>query len=258
MSQFPLSRRQLFKQAGFLGGAALTTHLLGQAGQGQSAPSLIRSEAALPGMPYGVASGDVTLDSAVIWSKSDRAARMWVEYATDEGFSNPQRVRGPATLEVNDYAAKVYLSNLPEGEQIFYRVSFQDLANVNTYSAPVTGSFRTIRPGDSIKFAWSGDTAGQGWGINPEWGGMKLYAAMRQQQPNFFIHCGDYIYADGPMEAEVTLADGSLWRNLVTTEKSKVAETLQEFRGNYQYNLMDDHVRQFNAEVAHSFGHLCP
>jgi alkaline phosphatase D len=36
----------------------------------------------------------------------------------------------------------------------------------------------------------------------------------------------------------------------MTEEKSKVAETLDEFRGNYKYNLMDANVRRFNAEVA--------
>ena len=35
----------------------------------------------------------------------------------------------------------------------------------------------------------------------------------------------------------------------MTEEKSKVAETLDEFRGNYRYNLLDENVRRFNAEV---------
>ena len=46
-----------------------------------------------------------------------------------------------------------------------------------------------------------------------------------------------------------TLHDGRVWRNIVTPEKSKVAETLAEFRGNYAYNLLDENVRAFNAEV---------
>ena len=46
------------------------------------------------------------------------------------------------------------------------------------------------------------------------------------------------------------LDDGSIWRNLVTPAKAKVAETLEEFRGNYLYNLLDENVRRFNAEVA--------
>ena len=40
-----------------------------------------------------------------------------------------------------------------------------------------------------------------------------------------------------------------IWKNLVTDGKAKVAETLDEFRGNYEYNLLDENVRAFNAEV---------
>jgi len=35
----------------------------------------------------------------------------------------------------------------------------------------------------------------------------------------------------------------------VTEEKSKVAETLAEYRGNYKYNLLDENLRAFNAQV---------
>ncbi len=155
----------------------------------------------------------------------------------------------PAALEVSDFTARVNLNNLPSGEQVFYRVIFQDLADINTYSAPYTGKLRTPAENGDIFFAWSGDTAGQGWGINPDFGGMKIYETIRQLKPDFFIHSGDYIYADGPIESEVKLDDGSIWKNIVTPEKSKVAETLQEFRGNYVYNLLDENVKRFNAEV---------
>ena len=39
---------------------------------------------------------------------------------------------------------------------------------------------------------------------------------------------------------EVVEPDGQVWRNLVTEEVSKVAETLDEFRGRHRYNLLDD------------------
>ena len=51
-------------------------------------------------------------------------------------------------------------------------------------------------------------------------------------------------------QSEVKLDDGRVWRNMVTPEKSKVAETLDEFRGNHRYNLLDEHVRRFNASVS--------
>ena len=49
--------------------------------------------------------------------------------------------------------------------------------------------------------------------------------------------------------AQYKLPNGEMWRNVVTEEKSKVAETLAEFRGNYKYNLADKNVLAFNAEV---------
>jgi alkaline phosphatase D len=96
---------------------------------------------------------------------------------------------------------------------------------------------------------WTGDTAGQGWGINEEIGGMRGYRAMHTTRPDFFIHSGDTIYADGPLSATVTEKDGRVWRNLLTDEVSKVAETLTEFRGRHRYNSMDANMRAMFAEV---------
>ena len=89
---------------------------------------------------------------------------------------------------------------------------FQDLSNDRNLSEPVLGNFRTApQKNRAIRFLWSGDTAGQGWGINPDFGGMKIYEAMRQTQPDFFIHCGDTIYADGPDTRD---GDGGEWANM--------------------------------------------
>jgi alkaline phosphatase D len=215
-----------------------------------SAPPPITSGATRPTIPYGVASGDVTNHSAIIWSRTDRPSRMFVEYATTESFKNPRRVQGPAALALDDFTARIDLTDLPPGQEIFYRVKFQDLSEPKVLSTPAVGHFRTA-PAErrDLTLAWGGDTAGQGWGINPEWGGMKIYEQMRRLNPDCFIHCGDYIYADGPLRAEVKLDDGTVWKNVTIPEKTKVAETLAEFRGNYVYNLMDDHVRRFNATV---------
>ena len=96
---------------------------------------------------------------------------------------------------------------------------------------------------------FTGDTAGQGYGINPELGGMIAYKAMHDTRPDFFLHSGDNIYADGPIEAEVKVADGTVWKNVVTEEVAKVAETLAEYRGRYKYNLLDENVRALYADV---------
>ncbi len=100
-----------------------------------------------------------------------------------------------------------------------------------------------------MSFCWSGDTAGQGWGIDEARGGMTIYSAILKNRPDFFIHSGDTIYADGPIQSEVKLPDGSLWRNRVTEEVAKPAETLAEFRGRHKYNLTDRNVLAMNAAV---------
>jgi len=214
------------------------------------ASALIASDNLRPSIPFGVQSGDITSNRAIVWSRSDRPARMIVEYATTESFQNAQRISGPAALESSDFTARIDLAELPAGQQIFYRVSFQDLNDRRIYSEPVTGRFRTAPVGRrDVLFTWGGDVCGQGWGINPDFGGMKIYETMRRLNPDFFIHSGDAIYADNPIVAEVKLDDGSVWKNIVTPEKSKVAETLDEYRGNYRYNLLDENVRRFNSEV---------
>ncbi len=215
-------------------------------------PAIIKSQHARPRMPQGIAAGDAGNGRAVIWSRADRAARMFVEYSTTESFSDVRRVAGPAAMETSDFTSRTVLSGLAPGQRVFYRVLFQDLADLRGWSEPAIGSFTTgdVSEARDVTIAWSGDTVGQGWGINTEWGGLRLYETMRAAQPDVFIHVGDTIYADQPLQAEVKLDDGRVWKNVVTPAKSKAAETLDEYRGNYQYNLMDDHMRRFNAGVS--------
>ncbi len=245
--RLPVTRRRLL-----IGGAAFGgTVLGGRVPSGPAAPGVVTSDGTRPQVPCGVMSGDPTGGRAIIWSKTDRPARMLVEYATREDFRDAQRVAGPAALAVSDYTARVDLGPLPLGGQIFYRVTFQDLADLKTLSAPAPGMLR-MPSGDkrNITFAYSGDEAGQGWGINPEWGGYRLYETMRRHSPDFFIHSGDQIYADNPIVGEVKTDDGKVWSNLTTEGKSKVAETLDEFRAAFAYNLLDENKRRFAAETA--------
>jgi alkaline phosphatase D len=100
-----------------------------------------------------------------------------------------------------------------------------------------------------VRVAWSGDMVGQGWGIDERRGGLRIYDALRRAEPDLFVHSGDNVYADGPLVAEVPLDDGTVWRNLVTEAKSKVAESLDEFRGNFAYNQLDANARRFHADV---------
>jgi alkaline phosphatase D len=186
----------------------------------------------------------------VVWSRTDRPAEMLVEWSTSPDLRSATRVQGPRALRETDFTARLDLGDLPAGEEIFYRVQFRSLLDAGTLSEPLDGRFRTAPlKRRQVRFCFSGDEAGQGWGINPEWGGLRLYETMRSTEPDFFVHSGDQIYADIPLHEEVVLDGGARWHNLVTPAKAKVAETLDEFRGNFAYNLMDQHKRRFLSEV---------
>ena len=245
---FTIQRRRL------LAGSALFTAggLSGILARAQ-APGVVTSERQRPSFPSGVQSGDVLRNSGMVWSRTDRPARMWVDWSTTASFANVQRLRGPYAQDLTDFTARMDLTSLPAGQEVFYRVQWEALAD-GAMSEVVAGHFRTAPAGKrDIRFVWSGDTAGQGWGIDEAFGGMKIYEAMRQRNPDFFIHSGDNVYADGPILAEVKISQGPLagtvWKNVVTEEKSKVAETLKEFRGAYRYNMLDQAMRRFNSEV---------
>lgn len=203
----------------------------------------------VPLMEQGIQIGDLAPGRAMIWSRADRPARMFVEYAFDENFTDAKTIRGPHALEDTDFTARQDLVGLPQGKDVYVKVWFEDLTNARGKSEPVTGHFHTIGKRDDIRFVWGGDTAGQGFGINESFGGMKIYEAMRKVEPQFFIQSGDSVYSDGPIPASKPAENGQIWTNLVTPEVSKVAETLNEFRGRYKYNLLDENLRRFNAEV---------
>ncbi|QWF71255.1 alkaline phosphatase D family protein [Methylomonas paludis] len=206
-------------------------------------------DTSLPAMAQGIQIGDVSQGRAIIWSRTDRPAQLMVEYAFNREFDHAQRLTGPYALENSDFTARLDLTGLPPGRDVYLKVWFKDLTTPHQQSQPITGRFHTLGANEDIRFVWGGDTAGQGWGINQNFGGMKIYTTMRQVEPQFFIHSGDNVYADAIIPAHKIAENGQDWTNLIAFGVDKVAETLDEFRGRYKYNLSDPNLRTFNAEV---------
>jgi alkaline phosphatase D len=226
--------------------------VLGAVGAGVLAaglPGVALAAGRRPVLTHGVQTGDVTTDGAKVWTRADQPSRMLVEICYDDDFRRTRVIRGPLLTPETGGTGKLRLRHLAPGRTVHYRVTAEDLDG-RQRSVPLTGSFRTAPGGrDGVRFTWSGDVAGQGWGINPDIGGMTAYRAMLDRDPDFFLHSGDTVYADGPLRETVTLPDGRVWRNVVTPEKTKVAETLDEFRGQFAYNLLDENVKAFAARV---------
>lgn len=165
--------------------------------------------AAAPAITHGVASGDVTATTALVWARANTSTRMHVQVSTKPRIPLRARVRTAAATRSSDFTAKVKLRSLRPGTKYFYRVWFSRRSRV---SSRLTGSFRTA-PGAtvsaSVRFVISGDLGGQSYcrNVNQGYGILRQLARLA---PDAFIANGDMIYSDDECPPE----GPSGWRNV--------------------------------------------
>src|SRR5262244_3364828 len=109
---------------------------------GIAKPALSRA-ADRPVITHGIQSGDVSVDSGVVWARADRPARMLVEVATSDSFKSIRSEVFVDALPETDFTAKALIEGLPAGQDIFYRVRLQDHSFPTVLGAPQIGRFRT-------------------------------------------------------------------------------------------------------------------
>lgn len=198
--------------------------------------------------PTVVAMGDVEPTEGIAWARGPIAGRMAVEVSRSPRFVSVQRFEGTFASAQTDFTARARVQGLEPGTEYHYRVSF--VASDGARSEPAGGTFVTGGGGRRVRVAFGGDTAGQGWGIDPSRGGMVIFDTIARTQPDALVHLGDYIYADNVIRPEVPMEDGTTWRNVVTPEVAVVAETLDHYRGRYRYNLLDHNLRRLLAQCS--------
>ena len=183
-----LRRRELLAAGG-----GLAAGLLVPAWRASAAPAFVRSR---PVLTHGVQTGDVTSRTAIVWARADRPSRMVVR-------AGGRRIAGPVLTPDTDLTGKVRLDCLTPGGEVGVEVLLEDLDDASVTSEPLEATFTTA-PEDArdISFVWSGDLVGQGWGINPDAGGLRIFRAMADLEPDFFLNSGDTCYADGPARAD--------------------------------------------------------
>src|SRR5882672_9587634 len=60
-----------------------------------------------PSLTHGLQSGDVSVDSGVVWARADRPSRMLVEASTTESFGSIVNATFADALPESDFTAKV-------------------------------------------------------------------------------------------------------------------------------------------------------
>lgn len=198
------------------------------------------------GLPYGVMSGDVTTSSAVLWGRSSSPGRLCLRL-TSAG-RRVRSVRGAWATPRTGLTARIQLDGLAPGRVYDGTLWFEGPDGRRGETRQLTFATAPAHAAET-SFVWSADTCGQGFGRNPDAGGLVGYRAMLEVRPDFFVNAGDHIYADEPIGEAVLLADGTLWRNEVTEAVSRPARSLADYRGRHTYVLADRNVQDLHAAV---------
>ena len=155
---------------------------------------------------HGIASGDVTNHSAIIWSKSNKYSVMNVLYDTNPNLTNPKTSQQlPIVNQSTDFTGHLKLESLKPDSVYYYQVQFSDPKNTSLVSQrSAIGMFHTapesnnsISNKSAISFVVAGDLGGQNYCRRAELsGGYPIFAVIEALSPDFFVFNGDQIYAD--------------------------------------------------------------
>lgn len=193
------------------------------------------------GFPFGVASGDVTSTSAVLWTRIDRDASLVLEIATSADFTGAlafqQTLRSTGAT---DFTAKIIAEPLLPGTLYFYRWRQGD-------DTSETGTFRTA-PAENVaanvRFVYSGDMDGALLPDIPlldEFENVfEVLDGMRRERADFFVFLGDTVYTDSPLRLEGPARSLAEYRD-VYKDNRDIPALPNLLRTTSVYAVWDDH-----------------
>jgi alkaline phosphatase D len=170
---------------------------------------------------HGVASGDVTATSVILWTRVDQEGEVTAEVGFDDQFEQVAVSEKLLAKAEDDFVVKASIDGLGPAGRYYYRFLSPD------GTASRVGTFLTAPTEDTttdVVFAYSGDS-------NAFYKPFDLLSSVRQDAPAFFIYLGDTIYADDDRVVPV-------------------ATTLDGYRGRYKLNREDEHLRDLLAATS--------
>ena len=200
-------------------------------------------------LTHGVAVGEVTATSAIIWSRASEAAEMTVELDDEPALSSPHVIRARASAE-DDFTARVSVDGLEPNTTYHYRVRFEG-------SEPAHGSFTTApSPATSapVRFVVMGDLGGHGY-CREEGVGYSVFSEMEKLEPHFLIANGDMIYAD----SECLVERAEVGRNIPgdfpriddpSVDWSDAAAVREIYLAHWRYNRADPHFQSLLSKTS--------
>jgi alkaline phosphatase D len=228
---FSISRRELLRGAAgaaLLGGAPGFVHALGDLQAGSL-------------FTLGVASGDPTAHSVVLWTRiapeplsggglGKRKVPVEIEVALDPGFIHVIRSGRRLARPEFGHIINVLVGGLPPDTWLYYR--FRALGQVSRTG--ITRTFpRAMDSADQVRFAVvSCQNYNQGF--------YTAYADIVEQNVDFVVHTGDYIYEGGPPDIEIA-PDRS-------HDGSEIF-SVEDYRNRYAQYRLDPDLQRAHAAV---------
>jgi phosphodiesterase/alkaline phosphatase D-like protein len=186
---------------------------------------------------YGVASGDMTSDSAVLWTRTPGPASVTPELSLTPSFDHPRTLPAVSASGASDFTVKVLATELQAGTKYFFR--FRAGSDIS----PV-GSFRSAYAPDqhaAVRMVFTGDAD---W----KWKPYPILASLAQENADFFLFLGDLLYESTDYADESVVEDlgGYRFKYRENREpRANSASGMLPMRDLYaafgQYSVFDNH-----------------
>ena len=209
-------------------------------------------------LPQGIAVGDVTNQSALVWLRTE--GPMTVQYRMGpccslgsdvqdgHAFAPWFRTAQVVTSHDSDFTVTIPLDGLTPAMRYRYHV-FVGTKGEASLTLAARGEFTTLPDAASsapVTFAWSGDLGGQGR-CRRGAVGYPIFDVMHAQQLDFFLFLGDTIYGDDlcpspPNEPGADFRATTLAEYRARHRDQRGAEALRRFLDSVPvYVIWDDH-----------------
>ena len=205
----------------------------------------ISADAAERGFPYGVAAGEVTATSVILWTRTAAAGTVWLDVLRP-GTSTPIKTVTLRATRSQDLTVQAAINGLHASTSYVYRFR-QGSAQSEL------GSFETAPPAAAaanVRFAISGDAdATPGANGKPGFNRFEVYARMAAEKNDFNINLGDTIYSDSEINgAPVARTVGEKWQKYKLGLALPALQRLRASTGLYSH--WDDHefVNDFSRD----------
>jgi alkaline phosphatase D len=193
------------------------------------------SAAARKGFSLGVAAGDVSQHTAILWAHAKKAGKASIELQRNGRPRCDEGARGEKTVKSkksNDFTIQKKVKGLRSGAEYAFRFCFGETASE-------VGEFETApakNKSKAVRFAFTGDTDSQPapGQKKPFWNNFDIFRRMEKENNDFNVHLGDTIYTDTEVPGVPT---------------NQIALTVKQKWGKYARNLKQDKLASLRGSA---------